>query len=302
MKTGFIGAGKVGCSLGRYFTEKGRGLGLSVEGYFSRSVESAKEAARFTDSKPYESIEGLIKQCDVIFLTVPDGSIGSVWQQVRRCDINGKTICHCSGAMSAQDAFEGIEETGAFGYSVHPLFAVSDKYNAYRELTGVFFTLEGDGASEKAPGQGRHGTFHELQKILEIMGNPTYVIDSRDKTMYHCAAAVASNLVCGLIDQSVAMMRRCGFSEKDAVKALSPILTGNMAHVAADGPAASLTGPIERNDVTTVKKHLGCLRDDELEVYRLLSRRLVGMAQSRHPERDYGEMSLLLDAGKEEER
>ena len=64
----------------------------------------------------------------------------------------------------------------------------------------------------------------------------------------------------------------------------------------------SLTGPIERNDVTTVKKHLGCLRDDELEVYRLLSRRLVGMAQSRHPERDYGEMSLLLDAGKEEER
>jgi len=155
---------------------------------------------------------------------------------------------------------------------------------------------------EMAPGQGSHGTFHELQKILEIMGNPTYVIDSRDKTMYHCAAAVASNLVCGLIDQSVAMMRRCGFSEKDAVKALAPILTGNMAHVAADGPAASLTGPIERNDVTTVKKHLGCLRDDELEVYRLLSRRLVGMAQSRHPERDYGEMSLLLDAGKEEER
>ena len=39
--------------------------------------------------------------------------------------------------MSAQDAFEGIEETVAFGYSVHPLFAVSDKYNAYRELTGV---------------------------------------------------------------------------------------------------------------------------------------------------------------------
>ena len=30
------------------------------------------------------------------------------------------------------------------------------------------------------------------------------------------------------------------------------------------------------------------MRDDELEVYRLLSRRLVGMAQSRHPERDYG--------------
>ena len=302
MKTGFIGAGKVGCSLGKYFAEKGGALDLSVEGYFSRSVESAKEAARFTDSKPYDSIEDLIKQCDVIFLTVPDGSIGSVWQQVRRCDIDGKTVCHCSGAMSARDAFEGIEETGAFGYSIHPLFAVSDKYNAYRELTGVFFTLEGDGAGEKAPPQENCGAFRQLKEALEAMGNPTYVIDSRDKTMYHCAAAVASNLVCGLIGQSVEMMCRCGFSEEDAVKALAPILVGNMAHVAADGPAASLTGPIERNDVMTVEKHLGCLKDDEREVYRLLSRRLVGMAQSRHPERDYGEMSLLLDAGKEEER
>ena len=204
MDIGFIGAGKTGCSLGKYFAEKGRGLSLNVAGYFSRSAESAKDAAQFTGSKAYADINELVDECDVIFLTVPDGSICRLWQQVRQYDIKGKAICHCSGAMSAQDAFEGIEETGAFGYSVHPLFAVSDKYNAYRELTGVFFTLEGDGASEKAPGQGRHGTFHELQKILEIMGNPTYVIDSRDKTMYHCAAAVASNLVCGLIDQSVA--------------------------------------------------------------------------------------------------
>lgn len=42
--------------------------------------------------------------------------------------------------MSSREAFAGIEETGAYGYSIHPLFAVSDKYEAYRELTDVFYT------------------------------------------------------------------------------------------------------------------------------------------------------------------
>ena len=250
MNIGFIGAGKVGCSLGRYFVEHAQETGgaeepykrqessLNVKGYYSRSSSSAKDAARFTHSKEYETIRDLTDECDVVFLTVPDGSIQETWQQVREYDINGKTICHCSGAMSSADAFHGIEETGAFGYSIHPLFAVSDKYNAYKELTGVFFTLEG----------GRNGEhsrqFLNLREDLELMGNPTSIINGDDKTTYHCAAAIASNLVCGLIDQSIELMTRCGFTESSAVKALAPILTGNMAHIAQAGPTASLTGPI----------------------------------------------------------
>ena len=295
MNIGFIGAGKVGCSLGRYFAENGHQGSLNVKGYYSRNIKSTQDAAQFTDSKVYENVKELIKECDVIFLTVPDGSIADVWQQVKRCDIKGKTICHCSGAMSSQEAFEGLEETGAFGYSIHPLFAVSDKYKAYRELADVFFTLEGGSSGKHSP------EFLQIRRTLEELGNPTHIIEGKDKITYHCAAAVASNLVCGLIDQSLELMQRCGFSEEKAVKALAPILMGNMAHIAKDGPTASLTGPIERNDTDTVKKHLECLRDDsEKELYRLLSSRLVKMAQHRHPDRDYAGMSTLT--GKEEKK
>lgn len=306
MNIGFIGAGKVGCSLGRYFVEHGQDTGgaegahdgqessLCVKGYYSRSSMSAKDAARFTHSKEYETIRDLTDECDVIFLTVPDGSIRETWEQVREYDINGKTICHCSGAMSSADAFDGIGETGAFGYSIHPLFAVSDKYNAYRELTGVFFTLEGGRDGEHSR------QFTELRKRLELVGNPTSIINGDDKTTYHCAAAIASNLVCGLIDQSIELMTRCGFTEESAVKALAPILTGNMAHIAQAGPTESLTGPIERNDTGTVRKHIECLKDEnEKDLYRLLSRRLVKMAQHRHPDRDYAGMSQLLGKGEE---
>ncbi len=292
MNIGFIGAGKVGCALGKYLSTD---LETKIIGYYSRSSDSAIDAARFTDSKSYLDMKELIDACDTIFLTVPDGSIRDTWEKVKGYDISEKKICHCSGSMSCDDAFDGIEKTGAFGYSAHPLFAVSDKYNAYRELTGVFFTLEEAGAKcTAAPSPG----LAALQGLFERLGNPTGIIDGKDKTTYHCAAAMASNLVCGLIDQSIELMKRCGFTEETAVQALAPILTGNMEHIAQNGPTASLTGPIERNDIETVRKHLDCLEvGDEKDLYRLLSSRLIKMAENRHPDRDHDEMRKLIDEG-----
>ncbi len=110
----------------------------TVKGYYSRSGESAKDAARFTNSNAYDTMPGILSECDMIFLTVPDGNIKAVWKELSGYNVTGKLICHCSGAMSSREAFAGIEETGAYGYSIHPLFAVSDKYEAYRELTDVF--------------------------------------------------------------------------------------------------------------------------------------------------------------------
>ena len=47
MKIGFVGAGKVGFSLGKYMTEHG----VSVSGYYSKNIDSAREASEFTDTK-----------------------------------------------------------------------------------------------------------------------------------------------------------------------------------------------------------------------------------------------------------
>lgn len=287
LNIGFIGAGKVGCSLGKYFSTDPE---TTIKGYYSRSTKSADEAAHFTNSKSYRDISELIEECDTIFLTVPDGSICDTWKKVRGYDIKGKIICHCSGAMSSDAAFEAIDETGALGYSAHPLFAVSDKFNAYRELTGVFFTLEAAKAA-----QAREEGLAKLQGIFKRLGNPTKIIEGKEKTTYHCAAATASNLVCGLIDQSLALMKRCGFGEEEAVKALAPILMGNMSHIAEKGPTASLTGPVERNDIETIRKHIDCLEDgDEQNIYRLLTGRLIHMAESRHPDREYAEMRKII--------
>ena len=49
MNIGFIGAGKVGFSLGKYLTERN----VRVSGYYSRNPQSSREAADFTNTRQY---------------------------------------------------------------------------------------------------------------------------------------------------------------------------------------------------------------------------------------------------------
>lgn len=80
-----------------------------------------------------------------------------------------------------------------------------------------------------------------------------------DKIKYHGAAAIASNLVVGLIGLSEELLKQCGFDEKSAHNALAPIIKGNVKHIVEEGVVEALTGPIERCDVSTVRKHMSVL-------------------------------------------
>ena len=102
MRAGFIGAGKVGFSLGKYLKENG----VEITGYFSKSPESAKSAADFTNTKLYKSIENILSDSDTLFITVPDGQISKVWDYMKNLDIKNKNI-------KIIDASYGLEETYA---------------------------------------------------------------------------------------------------------------------------------------------------------------------------------------------
>ena len=185
MKIGFIGAGKVGVSLGKYFSENG----MEISGYISRTERSAREAAEFTGSELFLSPEQLIIGSDAVFLTVTDGAIKDTYLSLPKELLKGKQLCHCSGAMSAEEAFPNISDFGAKGTSIHPLFPINSKSDSCKELKNSFFCIEGDCAEE-------------WKDIFSAMGNPTRIIDSNIKIRYHAACCVASNLVCGLMEES----------------------------------------------------------------------------------------------------
>lgn len=302
MKTGFIGAGKVGCSLGKYLCAHG----VKVAGYYDRDTEAASDAAQFTKTTRYDAAETLAADCDVLFITVPDGLIrpvlldlmkgcevkeddggGTGEKTASRSILEGKFLCHCSGSLSSREVFQGIEAAGAFGYSVHPLFAVSDRHETWRELDGAFFSLEGDPAH-----------IDDMSAFLAKAGITFQIIDPSSKTKYHLAAVYASNLICGLIGEAGQLLQECGFGEEDALRALTPLIAGNVEHALEVGPVRALTGPVERGDVTTLRKHLSvCESSEDAQLYRLLSKKLVRLAKEKHPERDYTKLEAFLRDG-----
>ena len=133
---------------------------------------------------------------------------------------------------------------------------------------------------------------------LASLGARVRILPSRGKEAYHAACTVASNLMCALVQESVALLRGCGFSQREALDALAPLMRANLAHLLQVGPQQALTGPVERGDTATVAKHLACLTgEDARQVYRGASRMLVELARNKHPDIDAESMNEILKEG-----
>ena len=272
MNIGFIGAGKVGFSLGKYLSQDN-----TIVGYASRSFTSAREAASFTGSRAFGSMIDLCNACELVFFTVPDGAIKQTWDELltregARDALVDTCVAHCSGALSSR-VFDRTSEFHVYPYSIHPLFAIPSKKDSYKELKNAFFTLEGDPCK-----------IDEMVELFKRLGNPTQIISAADKTRYHAAAALASNHVVALYRRSCEELMRCGFTLAGAEAALAPLFLGNAQHVATDGAIASLTGPAERGDTATIDKHLSTLDGSTREVYKILNETLLDLAKEKHRE------------------
>lgn len=271
MVIGFIGAGRTGCTLGKYLNGY-----TTVAGYYSRTRQSADDAATFTQSRAFYDLETLVNNCDTIFITTPDGVISGVWERIRHYNLKNKIVCHFSGSLSS-GIFSGIGVTGASCCSVHPMYAFSDKYTSYLQFNTACLSVEG-----------QETAVQEVKGLFCGLGHKVFTINSCDKAKYHAAAVFASNYVTGAIHIAIQLLKECGFNESDARKLLAPVSLGNINSVLADGTVKALTGPVERGDISTIKKHLDVLGDESIiKIYKELGSVLVSIAEEKNPGRDY---------------
>ncbi len=282
MKIGFVGAGRAGCSLGKYFATKALQADVTVTGYNSIVEEEARWAAEFTGSSVFERIEDVIAASDAIILSTPDGAIKKVWDTIDKKNLTGKMICHLSGSLSS-DVFSGIDTYGGYAISIHPMFAFSNKDSVYQQLDSVSFTLEGHPYAVNA-----------WQQLLDALGNRSVVIDQAKKPKYHAAASILSNQVVAVLATGYELLEECGFSEKEARTFSAALVRDNVEHVIADGCVSALTGPIERGDVGTVQKHLQELNDTQKEMYRVCGSKLLELAGCKNPQTDYAALESVL--------
>lgn len=271
MKTGFIGAGRAGCSLGKYLADHG----VELVGYYDKNDAAAKEAAEFTKTAFYHDMLKLVEDSETIFITTVDAQIVPVWEQIKRLPLKNQIICHCSGALSS-DSFSGTENMEVSCCSVHPMLPFSSRFSSYEQLNHAFFTVEGQKRAVEC-----------VTDLFTSFGNEVCRIDAKEKPKYHAAASMLSNQVVAVLDSGYRLLEECGFTREKAVQATAGLVRGNVENVISQGCSSALTGPVERNDVETIKKHLACLDKDTAMLYRTLAKALVRIAEEKHPEQDY---------------
>ena len=262
----FIGAGKVGTSLGIYFKEKG----IEIRGYFSTSMLSAKNAAALTHSTPYSSPEKLINESEIIWITTPDDLIETVAIQISQLPVQGrKTFIHTSGLLTS-DTLSCLTEKGHRVGSVHPLLAFSDIPKAVQALNKTCFFIEGD-----------EEDLIEVEEIFKKTGNSSLRIEKENKPAYHAGACVLSNYLVTLVHASNQLFELAGVWKDELAHATNVLIESVVENLHDKSPEEALTGPIKRGDIETVKKHLQVLElnlPELTELYKALAKETMKIA------------------------
>lgn len=267
IKIGFIGPGKVGVSLGRYFTHKG----LILSGFYGTNINTATDAAKITKSKFYDNIQDIIKDSDILFITTPDDIISIIDTELSKFDLNNKSICHASGSLKS-NVLCNAKQSGAFVYSIHPIYAFSNKDTDLKDLEKIYFSIEGDYFDEENS---------LLGQVIKTLENKYFIRDKESSSIYHLANVFVSNLTLSLLNIGTNYLRELGLNEVDALQAMKPLIQGNIDNITQKGFVNSLTGPILRGDITTIEKHFSALKKEDEALYKLLSLNLLKLVALR---------------------
>ena len=283
LKLGIIGAGRVGTGLALGFARAGR----KVVAVASRSAASARKLARRIPGSSVSSPQEVAERADLVFLTVPDDAIETVATGVRWRA--GAACVHCSGAgdldLLRKPAAEGAQ-VGGF----HPLRMFGEP--------GKSFDMRGCSVAIAGP----HALAAELERLARALGARPLRLPEGGRALYHAAANFSGAFVVALIAETVALWKKLGISESDAMRALLPLLRGSVDNVEKLGTAGALGSVVARGDLGTIRRHLEALAAGDpasLDLYRLLSLRTIPLAIAKGTLRPAvaAEIAALLKAG-----
>lgn len=233
-----VGGGKVACSLARALTLAGLDVALG-----SRHPVPLPRASQPWRVVAWEDVSRTA--ADLVVVAVSDDAIPGV---ASRLDPRIPAV-HCSGA-SSPDALSPIATRGVW----HPLMAFPTRTTPVAPST-VFGVCAGEPLACR------------LVALTRQLGCRAVSLDAGDLPIYHSAAVEAVHRTLASVEICGRRLTRCGFSESEATAAVCDLMAGSLRRAREAGPAAALTGPLDRGDVGTVRRHLAALDDEHAASY-----------------------------------
>jgi len=246
-----IGAGKIAHSLVPALQKSG----YNVAEVISRKLVSAKKLAVKYGVKHFsDNPKDIRLKSGIVFLCVPDAEIRNAAKQLLGLKLNfGRFIfIHMSGALDIS-CLNQLKKKNGLTASFHIMQTFPSKKPV--AITGCYAAIETD----KKP----------IEKVLfDIAGNlalKPFALKSSAKTFYHIAGVFASNFLVGNMYNAESAFKKTGNKNINFYELISPILFSTLSNINKTGAANALSGPVERGDIETIKKHLEVLKKDAIK-------------------------------------
>ncbi|MGQ9800429.1 MAG: Rossmann-like and DUF2520 domain-containing protein [Candidatus Saccharicenans sp.] len=269
MKTlSIIGAGRVGTALAAGLARKGLRLKYLADSKPDQARRARKmigQGLATTDNKL------AARSAEIIFICVPDDLIPVVVKELLELNWQGKYVFHTSGALTS-DLLQPLSARGARVASFHPAQTFAGDWPEPGIFQGIWIGLEGQTEAVKLG-----------KKLAARLGAQTLLLSAREKPLYHLALSISSNFLIVLLNEVKELLQASGLEEETILEILTPLLNKTLQNVKKLGIEPSLTGPVVRGDLETVKKHLSLTsgRPELDRTYRALALEALKIAERR---------------------
>jgi predicted short-subunit dehydrogenase-like oxidoreductase (DUF2520 family) len=244
MTIGIIGTNRVGTAIGYKLRQRGCQI-------IGGTDLKQKNARRFyqTLKLKYRKLSNIdiAKKANLIFITTQDAAIEKVYCQILPYLKKGTVLVQCSGALS-NTIFKDARKKDVVVIGLHPIQTFATIRQSIKATKNIYYAVE---AELKARPIAK-------KLVAALDGNPIY-IKSKDKPLYHTMCVFASSYLVSLISAVLDIARVLKIRPNLAFTMLEPLITQTVNNIQKDGIEKSLTGPLERGDIETIKSHLKIL-------------------------------------------
>jgi predicted short-subunit dehydrogenase-like oxidoreductase (DUF2520 family) len=237
-----IGAGKISYSLAPALKD----AGYNITSIISSKRKRAEELAGRLHIQDYsDDLESLKIKRGIFILAVPDNQIKLTSEKISRLriDFPNSLIIHLSGSNDIS-LLNSAAIKKAHTASLHIMQTFPSRRR--RNIKNSFSAIE-TFSSEASD------YLFKMSKDLEL--NP-FLIDSRNKVIYHLAAVYASNFINAVLFQSEKLFEILGLKGYSFNDIFGPLYSSTIKNIKTTSPAGALSGPIERGDLGTIRKHI----------------------------------------------
>lgn len=257
MNIGLIGCGRVGTTMCYLLRRKNRIIGV-----YDVNKSKKQKTARILELSQLIPLETLCIKSTVLFIATPDNEIVHAYKTVESMLHKNMYIFHFSGALPSS-VFP--KKQGMYRAAVHP-FATFPRLIIPPRRKNIPMYIEGDARARAV-----------AKKIFQMPLFSPVSISKNNKIYCHLAGVFASNFIVALLTEIRTLMKKADLPARDVQKAILPIIKDALSNIEAHGLHRSLSGPLQRGDTQTIKKHVQALRHDSvlLTTYKILSLAIV---------------------------